>query len=512
MKTYQIKQIEREVNEYLELNERRTKPYLYADLERLDPTNYLTKPIENYQIKQIISKFKDKSPGLSGIRKSILDQLPSVAIEKYKIIHNLALSMGYFPLYYKIALLCLISKPNKDITNPLNYRPISLLEVTGKIFERILNDRLMKYLEENEKFNKNQHGFRRNKGTQTAIAKMYEIIANSQRQLNRCNVVCRDISKAFDKVWHNGFKYKLLQLGLPEIIGRSLCSFLNNRYAKIKLTNVIGEEIPLESGVPQGSILSPTLFIFYTADLPNPGQGSYDIIFADDNTQIITYAGTSRNMLAIRTQREIIRINNFEKKWKINTNKDKFQLLSVSSTRPNDIEIEGQRIPFKNKIKVLGLTLRTRGAACHIKDRINIAKTQLNKINRFKNMDEKIRLHLYKALIRPIIEYPPIPICNSARSNLCKLQRVQSRALRAIANEGIERRSSNEELHVKYQMEPINQRIFNLANNVWNKLIHADPDIIEEAETLNTFPGREHKWWPRTYVTISNNLPEPIYV
>ena len=400
---------EREVNEYLEANKRRMQPYTCTDLNRLDPNDYLTRPIENYQIKQIIKNFKDKSPGYSGIRKSILDQLPSIAVEKFREIHNLALSMGYFPQIYKLAILCLILKPGKVGTDPINYRPISLLEVTGKIYERIINERLMKFLEQNNKLNTNQYGFRKNKGTQTAIAKLYEIISMTQRQHNRCNIVYRDISKAFDKVWHGGIKYKLLHLELPRTIEKTLCSFLDDRFVRIRINNTIGRHIPLESRVPQGSILSPTLFIFYTADLPQPGQGSYDITFADDNTQIVTYEGTSRNMLAIKTIREMKRINRYETKWKINTNKAKFQLLSISSLKPSDITIDGQRIPFKNRIRVLGLTLTTRGASCHIKERISRAKTQLNMIKRFGDMNEKINLHLYKALIRPIMEYPPIP-------------------------------------------------------------------------------------------------------
>ena len=204
---------------------------------------------------------------------------------------------------------------------------------------------------------------------------------------------------------------------------------MENRYAKIKIESIIGEGIPLRSGVPQGSILSPTLFIFYTADMPNPEQGAYDITFADDNTQVITYEGSSRNMLAIKTVREIKRINNYERKWKILTDKNKFQLLSVSSVKPSDVVVDGQRIPFKNKVKVLGLSLSTRGAACHLENRIAAAKTQLNKIKRFQDMDSNIKLHLYKALVRPVLEYPPVPVCNLAKTNIQKLQVVQSKAL-----------------------------------------------------------------------------------
>ena len=119
---------------------------------------------------------------------------------------------------------------------------------------------------------------------------------------------------------------------------------------------------------------------------------------------------------------------------------------------------------------------------------------------------------MFKALILPIIEYPPIIIRNFSIFNVKKLQVVQSKALRAIANEGLDRRPTNEALHIKYNIEPFNQRIYNLSERIWNKLSETDPGIIETSIALDEYPGREHKWWPRTSVTLRNNIPEPIYV
>ena len=89
---------------------------------------------------------------------------------------------------------------------------------------------------------------------------------------------------------------------------------------------------------------------------------------------------------------------------------------------------------------------------------------------------------------------------------------IQSRALRTIAKEGRDSRSTNEELHIRYNIEPINQRIFNLSSRIWNKFIEQEPEILDLSEQLENYPGREHKWWPRTYTTIINDLPEPVYV
>ena len=96
--------------------------------------------------------------------------------------------MGYFPLIFKNGLIILIPKPGKDPRQPVNYRPITLLEIPGKILERIVNNRLQRFLEENEILNKNQYGFRAGRGTDMAIIKIYEKIAMNQKGKNLCNV------------------------------------------------------------------------------------------------------------------------------------------------------------------------------------------------------------------------------------------------------------------------------------------------------------------------------------
>ena len=96
---------------------------------------------------------------MSGITKSILINLPDISIERYTEIIHLSISMGYFPILFKNGLILLVIKPNKDGREPLNYRPITLLEIPGKILERIINNRLQRYFEEEEIYNKNQYGF-----------------------------------------------------------------------------------------------------------------------------------------------------------------------------------------------------------------------------------------------------------------------------------------------------------------------------------------------------------------
>ena len=186
-------------------------------------------------------------------------------------------------------------------------------------------------------------------------------------------MICRDVSKAFDKVWHLGLKFKILQLQLPDILEKILCNFLDNRTAQIKMNNLLSEKFPLKSGVPQGSILSPTLYIFYPLDIPGPRHGGMDIMFADDVTQLVEYHRRSKSMLPRRTEREIDRINNFGEKWKIRTNRAKFKVLSILASKPKPISIDGNNIEFSNKINILRFSLERTGFRVHIGSKIAIA-------------------------------------------------------------------------------------------------------------------------------------------
>ena len=247
---------------YLRNNEDLIGPYQLADLSRLDQDNYLTTPFRVQDVICAISKFKHKAPGKSGVNKLILSNLPRGATECFALFTNLTFSMGYYPVLFKNGLIVFVNKQGKDPKYAENYRPITLLEIPGKVLELLINDRTSRYFEENNLYNQQQYGFRKNKGTDLAIAVAYESIALTQQTWQYCNVVCRDIAKAFDRVWIESLKYQILRTELPDLIKQTLCSFVPNRTAQIKIEQHIGPKFQLQAGVPQGCILSPTLFIF----------------------------------------------------------------------------------------------------------------------------------------------------------------------------------------------------------------------------------------------------------
>ena len=404
--------------------------------------------------------------------------------------------MGYFSVVLKNGHMVMTPKGNKDPRNVINYRPITLLEVLAKILEKTVNNRFYNYLEDNNKLHKNQFGFRRGYGTEVAITKVYETIALNQRNRGQCTVVCHDVAKAFDKVWHDGLKFKILHLELPDILEKILCSFLDQQTVQIRINNVLSEKFPLGSGVPQGSIISPDQ-IFYTSDLSPSGAGSTDVLFADDVTQIIEYPGRSKKMLALRTQREIERVNNFEQKWKIKTNKSKFKILSVSKIKPEPIIIEHRQINFTNSVSILGFNLGRTGFKVHINQRMAIARGTITKLKRFKQLKPRTKSYLYKTLVRSVLEYPNTPSCVMSKTNKDKLQKFQNKVIRGFIHSTSEDEiDSIEDLHNLYGVEPINKRMYRRAVTNWDKFTTIDDDTSTRSlEANRDRTNKDHYWW-----------------
>lgn len=152
------------------------------------------------------------------------------------------------------------------------------------------------------------------------MVKIYYAMGNKEK----CYLVVRDVQKAFDRIWHNGLRFKIIGIGINELILKSLSFFLNQRTASNTLETHIRDSFNLLSGGPQGNTLSPTTYTIYTHDIPVHTANSTNILYADDITQIITQKTKKKKMISRITQREIRLINDYEKKWKIQTNIQKY--------------------------------------------------------------------------------------------------------------------------------------------------------------------------------------------
>ena len=239
---------------------------------------------------------------------------------------NAALSCGYFPKLFKQTKIIFAPKPGKDSKDVANYRPMSLLSTVSKLLEKLLNRRLNSHLQENNLYNIHQHGFRSQRGTETAIALTWEAIAQGRKRGLKVCLTSRDIEKAFDKVWQKGLKYKLQKLNLHPFLTKILSHYLDERTACIQIKDHKGPELQIECGVPQGGCLSTTLFNIYTKDIPEKiYPWMLNTYYADDVTQVVRRT-TGQEIKQIWCG-ETHAVNQFEKKWLIKTNMRKFQIL-----------------------------------------------------------------------------------------------------------------------------------------------------------------------------------------
>ena len=185
----------------------------------------------------------------------------------------------------------------------------------------------------------------------------------------------------------------------------------------------------------------------------------------------------------------------------------------MSKSRPERVIINGRRIPVDNEIRFLGLKLKRTGFVNHITERIRLAKIQTNKLKRFIHLKTKTKLHLYKALVRPLLEYPVIPISLASNTQMLKLQRVQNRNIKIITK--YDEQYDNltmEELHHRLDLETINTRLNIRLMKLWNKMELKENELYEASMQANYGLFLDHSWWPRVATKYQQDIPDPIYV
>ena len=199
-----------------------------------------------------------------------------------ELIFKQALTTGVFPSEWKKGNIVHCYKKG-DKQNLKNYRPVSLLPICGKFFERLIFNAMFIFFLANNLLAPNQPGFKPGDSCINQLLSItYEIYSSSDDGF-KVRSVFLDISKAFDKVWHEGIIFKLQQNGISDDLLNILSDFLRNRKQRVTLNGQSSSWTNVNAGVPQGSILGPLLFLIYINDLPD-GLSSNAKLFADDTS------------------------------------------------------------------------------------------------------------------------------------------------------------------------------------------------------------------------------------
>ena len=221
------------------------------------------------ELKDTIAVSKDTATGPDDIHYQMLKHLPETALETLLHIFNSIWTTGVLPESWRLATIIPISKPGKDHAEPTNYRPIALTSCLCKTLERMINKRLVWYLESNNLITKFQSGFRAERSTNDNLVRLETFIRDAFIKREHVVAVFFDLEKAYDTTWRYGILKDLHNFGLKGRLPNFIKSFIEDRTIQVRVGSTLSDLYDQEQGVPQGAIFSTTLFNVKLNDIIN---------------------------------------------------------------------------------------------------------------------------------------------------------------------------------------------------------------------------------------------------
>lgn len=437
--------------------------------------------------KEVITEIKvnvnaKKSPGYDLITGEILKQLPRKAIVKLTYIINAAFRLKHVPSIWKVAEIIMITKPKKPPNKVQSYRPISLLSVLAKLFEKLLLKRLKPIIDNKNLVPVHQFGFRNKHSTLDQIHRITNEIEKTLEERKICTTLFLDVSQAFDRVWLEGLEYKLNKF-LPKQYAEILKSYVTDRIFRVKQDGEYSTFKNIKAGVPQGSVLGPLLYLLFTSDVPQPKNVKI-ATFADD-TAIIAVGKTIQESTE-KLQQATNKICDWTKKWRIKLNDTK--TVHVNFTNKKSVEhqpvvLNNNIIPHANSAKYLGMNLDIKLKwNVHIKKKREELGIKYRKLywllNRRSQLTIENKLLIYKQILKPVWLYGIQLWGCASKTNIGRIQKFQNKVLRGIVDAPWYIR--NVDLHRDLGMPSVDDEIKNYARKHEKRLHdHINPEALQ---------------------------------
>ena len=367
--------------------------------------------------------------GTDGIPSSMLKVLSNELCRPLYIIFNSSLLSGNIPKIWKKSIITPIFKKGEP-SNSNNYRPISITCVMCRVLERIISKQLIFYLKSNNLLTKYQYGFISGKSTELQLTKCLKFWYNELNNKKCVDIIYIDFAKAFDVVSHEKLLFKLKSYGISNKIIKWFYNFLSNRSQITRVENSFSNSSIVKSGVPQGSVLGPILFVLYINDLPSIFSSKIHIdLFADDTKIYFSYASESERFLL---QNNLNLFSQWVNKWQLNISLSKCAVMTLGKVTPSKYFINNIQLENVTFYKDLGIIFENNLLFNkHIDYICKKAYFSLNSIFRcITTKSPRALLNAYKIYCRPILEYAsiiwsPFSKVSKFRSLIDQIERVQ---------------------------------------------------------------------------------------
>ena len=376
-----------------------------------------------------------KAVGLDGIGPKVLRFCAPALSTVLHHLFNCSLSQHSIPAEWRIHCITPIYKSG-DRSSVRNYRPISLLSCTSKVLERLVFDRCIEFLE--SALSSAQFGFLRNRSTLQQLLLFYKDISESVQAHSQSDVIFLDFAKAFDSVPHNELLLKLRKMGVCGDIWYWFSSYLTGRQQCVRLGNTRSGLLPVLSGVPQGSILGPLLFLVYINDLPSCAINSHLLLFADDAKCAKPIKSMSDSLCL---QADLDSLCEWSHQWKLSFKEEKCALLSFCRRhRPvsSSYTICHQPIVLKSSHSDLGVVASADLSwSAHYDHLASQAYKLIGLLRRTLQSTDSIsaKKQLYTSLVRPRLLYCSQLWRPHLIKGILRLEKIQRRVTKFILND-----------------------------------------------------------------------------
>ena len=407
------------------------------DLPSLDRRTANTIPgleIDKVMVEKEIEKLNvDKSMGPDEIHPRLLKELVAFVAEPLTRLFNKTINQGCIPDDWKKAHVSAIYKKGpKNLA--VNYRPISLTSVVCKLMESLVKQSVMTYLKSENLLSTKQFGFMNGRSTATQLLTYLDKCISAIVSGEVVDAIYFDFSKAFDTVPHIRLLEKLKSYGIEDKVHGWIKAFLENREQVVMVNGQKSYPAKVLSGIPQGSVLGPVLFVLYINDLPD--SVLCDILLFADDTKIFRPVRNKED--ATQIQNDINRLQDWSNKWLLEFNTDKCHVLTLGKFEniryTKRYELNGEVLEHVFDEKDLGVTIDSElKFSDHLNMKVNKANSMAGLIRRsFDYLDGSLFRQLYTALVRPHLEYCQTVWAPHLQKDVNTIESVQRRATKLV--------------------------------------------------------------------------------